>query len=240
MAMAVVCGLWAHADSQATTVSVAPGSLFGYLPLSAFGVTPIAGVTDDSLFNSVLPSFSYTGQTWNSVGFSSNGYLVVGGANVADNTALNQALPQAGAPNNVLAPFWTNLNPELGGEMRVGVLTDGVSNWAVFDWSNVENADNSGTNSFQAWIGLNGVEDITFAYDGVTAGSGGLLTIGAEDATGTVGGMWHYNGTGGVVGTDLRVTTSVSAIPEPSTYAFMLAGLVFIGGAVRRSRRASR
>lgn len=72
--------------------------------------------------------------------------------------------PNASAPNNVLAPFWTDLDPTLSGDLLVATLTDGVDSWLVLEWDGVALAGSgSPVNSFQTWIGINGVEDITFA-----------------------------------------------------------------------------
>ena len=42
------------------------------------------------------------------------------------------------------------------------------------------------TQTFEAWLGIDGFEDITFVYGPVTT-SGVTFGVGAEDATGTVG-----------------------------------------------------
>jgi hypothetical protein len=69
-------------------VSIAPGSspAGGYLPLRLFGIPPVGGVTDDSITNFNVPAFTYAGETYTRVGFSSNGYVVVGGGTAADNS----------------------------------------------------------------------------------------------------------------------------------------------------------
>ena len=84
-----------------------------------------------------MPNFLYAGEVYTRVGISSNGYLVVGGGTGPDNTFVNQNLPSPNRPNNVLAPFWTDLNPGVAGALRLGVLTDGVSSWLVADWAGV-------------------------------------------------------------------------------------------------------
>ena len=80
-------------------------------------------------------------------------------------------------------------------------------------------------NSFEAWIRIGGVEDITFAYGSVTSGDLGFLTVGAKDKTGTVGDNYYYNGSGTLPaqGTQLAVTTTgcpVQAVPEPPSSSF--------------------
>jgi hypothetical protein len=227
----------------APTIVVGPGrSPGGYLPLSDFGIGPVGGVGNDTITNFSMPDFVYAGTTWDRIGMSSNGYLVVGGSSSAgDNTAVNTSFPDASAPNNVLAPFWTDLDPTLAGALRVATLTDGVNNWVVFDWAGVALAGlATDTVSFEVWIGINGVEDITFAYDlnnGLEIPAN--LTIGAEDVTGTVGATYYFNGTGTVPTGDLRVTTRdlPVLVPEPST--LMIAGAAIAGMGLFRRRRSA-
>ena len=68
---------------------------------------------------------------------------------------MNQSLPDAAAPNNVLAPFWTDLNPATAGGMYIDVLSDGANDWLVLEWAGVrEYGTASNPHSFQIWIGL--------------------------------------------------------------------------------------
>ena len=100
VASALVATLLLSADGRAApTIDVAPGSLFGYLPLSLFGTTPEAGFGDDTLQNFATPSFVYAGETWSSIGVSSDGFLVVGGGAV--NSSVPTNLPDPTAPTNI-------------------------------------------------------------------------------------------------------------------------------------------
>ena len=214
----------------------------GYLPLSLFGIAPIAGVGDETITNFDVPSFSYAGESWTRIGIVSNGYLVVGGGTDADVQFINPPMPNNAGPNNILAPFWTDLNPSFGGEMRIGVLTDGINSWIVTDWQAVVNYNDRQPNSFEVWLGIGSVEDISFAYGLVSAGDLGFLTVGAEDKTGTVGDSYYFNGFGTlpVEGTMLQVISSglpVNPIPEPSTMLLIVSGLVGAAGLRRRFRK---
>ncbi|MEP6787372.1 MAG: CHRD domain-containing protein [Acidobacteriota bacterium] len=201
------------------TLVVAPGAspAGGYLPLSGFGVLPVAGVTDDSITDFNVQPFMYGGQTYTRIGFSSNGYAVIGGSTgPADNSLSNQNFPDPARPNNVLAPYWTDLNPAVAGALRIATLTNGTDTWIVLDWEAVREFSTPGNlHSFQIWIGVNGdgnpIEDITYAYGAnVGNGDGGFLTVGAENNVGSRGQSVYINGSGTlpVNGTQLRVTNT--------------------------------
>jgi subtilisin family serine protease len=193
-------------------VSIAPGAspAGGYLPLSLFGITPIPGVGDDTITNFNVPAFVFAGETWSRLGVSSNGYLVVGGGSGPDNSINNQNFPDPTRPNNVLAPFWTDLNPAAAGAIRIGTLTDGVNTWLVVDWNGVRDFSLPRLSSFQVWIQIGTVEDITYAYGPIDSdGDGGFLTVGAENKHGNRGANFYFNGEGILpgAGTQLRVST---------------------------------
>jgi uncharacterized repeat protein (TIGR01451 family) len=210
------------AGRETFTVGLGTSPGGGYLPLSGFGIAPIAGMGDETIVNFNVPAFTYNGQTWSRLGVVSNGYVVVGGGTGADVDFINQALPDPTRPNNVLAPFWTDLDVDAGGAVRIGTLSGGGNSWIVVDWDAVRNYSGTGVNSFQVWIGTGAVEDITFAYGPATAGDGGFLTVGAESADGAAGTSYYVDGTGTLptAGTQLRVSTSPGAPGETVTLWF--------------------
>ena len=202
-------------------VSIAPGDSpgGGYLPLSAFGITPISGMGDETIVNFNVPAFTFAGQTYTRIGIVSDGYAVVGGGTGADVDFVNQHFPDPTQPNNVLAPFWTDLNPTFGGTVRVGTLTDGSDTWIVIDWEGVREFSQPRTASFEIWIGVDGdanpAEDISYAYGTIQGnGDGGFLTVGVENAFGNRGQNVYADGVGTLPsnGTQLRVS-STPALP---------------------------
>lgn len=218
--------LYAASPPSVTVVDGTGTTPAGYLPLSLFGIAPLTGVGDETIVNFSVYPFVYAGQTWTSIGMVSNGYAVVGGGTGDDVQYINQNLPDPAQPNNVLAPFWTDLNPATGGDLRAGYLSDGVNTWLVLDWENVPNYGTAGTNSFQIWIRVDGVEDISFTYGTVTSGDGGYLTVGAENEYGNSGQNWYYDGAGTPVapGSEVRVTSEPGAPGETHVITYTVRG----------------
>ena len=190
---------------QVTGVTPGSSPAGGYLPLSLFGIAPIAGVGDDTITNFNVPTFFYGGEPYSQVGVVSNGYLVLGGGTSADIVFTPQHFPNAARPNNVLAPLWSDLNPPgspAGSGVRIGTLTDGSTTWLVVDWQKIKNFGNATTHSFQIWIrlaqGAAGTgpssEDVSWTYGtGADAGNAGTgdpdsgVNWGAENRDGTSG-----------------------------------------------------
>lgn len=223
------------AGRQPDAPHIAPGSLFGYIPLDAFGVTPIA-VRDEQAINFNVPAFTYAGQTFNRVGVVSDGYLVAGGAQGQDVDFVPQTLPDPARPNGVLAPFWTDLDGTGAAGVFAATLNDGVNSWLVVEWR-VNFFGTTSTQVFQTWIGLNGTEDVTFAYDPANlpdnppAGFG--LTVGAENSDGSAGAQTAPTNPGTAPTEDQRVTSTPGAPGGSLTYSLKVKGIFPGSGVVR-------
>jgi len=229
-------GTLAPAEPPIVNVAVDPSaSPFGYVPLAGFGGTIVIGATDESIHNFNIPSFTYAGETFSRIGIVSNGYVVVGGGTGADVDFVNSDLPDPAVPNNVLAPFWTDLNPASGGQVLINVLTDGVDVWTIVEWESVPNFGDGETNTVQIWIGTNTDtnpgEDIFFVYGSdVSDGDGGFLTVGAENKFGNSGGTIYFNGTGtppaptNTTGYAVDVFSTPGTIPGIHTITFTARG----------------
>ena len=223
------------AGAQLGVPSVAPGpSPAGYISLAAFGFTPTA-IGDEQFLNFTVPAFRYNGATYTSIGINSNGYAVAGGGSSADSNCCNLTqIPDPARPNDVLAPYWTDLNGSGAPGISAGVLTNGVGNWAVFQWD-VNVFDTNQPKTFQLWIGLNGTQDLSFAYD--PANLPGLpgaqpLLVGAENRSGTGGAQLPA----GTPPTQDLVITSTDPTPGGSvSYALTVRGTARGTGSVTTS-----
>jgi subtilisin family serine protease len=166
------------------------GSPAGYLPLASFGVDPLEGIGDETIVNFGTPEYLYGDEGYGAVAMVSNGYAVVGGGGSGDVNYIPQSLPNPTAPNNVLAPFWTDLNPAAGGNLYAAELTDGTNFWIVLEWEAVPDWTNGLTQSFQIWIQEDATESITYAFGDVNGPGDPIgLTVGAENRDGSSGVM---------------------------------------------------
>jgi hypothetical protein len=170
-----------------TSIAPGVGPAGGYLPLSLFGITPIPGMGDETIANFSVPAYSFGSETYTRVGVTSNGYAVIGGGGSEDVDFVPQTFPNPTRPNNVLAPFWTDLDPGAAGAVRIGILTDGVDDWLIIDWEGVPTFGTTQLQSFQMWIQLT-AEAITYSFGQVTGtGSSDGLNVGAENRDGSSG-----------------------------------------------------
>jgi subtilisin family serine protease len=184
------------------------GPAGGYFPLSTQGIAKIPSVGDDTISNYSVPTFYWGGEPYTQIGVGSNGYLVIGGGTTADISAVPEAFPDTHRPNNVIAPFWTDLDPSQipGGSsagVRIAVLTNGSLNWIVVDYNAVPNYSDPGTtHTGEVWLrvatGGAGTgpssEQVTISYGAANAASGDsgepnplAIISGAENSDGTSG-----------------------------------------------------
>ena len=135
--------------------SVDPGALFGYLPLSRLRRRRRSrSATRTSSTSTSRRSSTPAGPT-TSIGVDSNGYVVVGGGTSEDNKCCDLPDgPDPARPNNILAPFWTDLDGTGAEGIYVAALPrTGVNTWLVVEWQ-VNVFGTTSNRHFQMWIGL--------------------------------------------------------------------------------------
>jgi subtilisin family serine protease len=180
------------------------GPAGGYLSLNGFSGNLLIPGGDDAITNVNVPTFYYGGEAYNRIGVCTDGYIVIGGGDAGDVSFAPQSFPNASRPNNVLAPFWTDLNTTGGvvgnNAIVVNVLGDGDSDWIIVDFESVKNFSNAITHTGEIWIRASLVnhtgpagEQLTYSYATANASSGdpdesGLaINWGAENRDGSSG-----------------------------------------------------
>ena len=151
---------------------------------------PLAAFTDESFANEAVVPFSFGHEMYDTLMFDSNGYLVVGGGSAADHSySPTDLFPGPAAPNNVLAPYFTDLNPSEAGAICAGYYASGPDLYLGVEYNGVPVFGSSEPRSFEVWI-LSGTTDeyITFEYDETALGAGDVdatLEVGAENRDGS-------------------------------------------------------
>ena len=201
-------------------------SPFGYVSLASLGVPPApkpSNPDDGALAVSGL-DFQFAGQTYQEVIWSVNGTLEAGLASDSATPGRNAPIPDPTPPNNLIVPWWTDLDLTDGGNWYQATLSaGGPESWDVFEWENVPRfGDPTSTFTFQVWI-ERGTDKIWFVYGNAT---GDLTdgTVGAETADGTVGDQYYFDGDGtnpwDDPKPDLRVLTGAPTPGETHTITF--------------------
>ena len=133
------------------------------------------------------------------IGVTSDGYLVAGGGEAADVEFVPQTLPDPTRPNNVLAPFWTDLNGEHGAQRRrrrhprraCSPTAPTTGSWSSGTSPSSERPPTSAAS--RRGSGVNGTEDISYVWNETLAPAPAAngLTIGAENSGGLGGFTLH-------------------------------------------------
>jgi uncharacterized repeat protein (TIGR01451 family) len=190
------------------TPSPAP---FGFFPLASLGVAPFPCPSNcvDGGFILNVPSFVYNNESYSQVIWSVNGTLEAGTASGLAASFINRELPDPAPPNNVMAPFWTDLDRSRpGAAWYVATLNAGPNQFTVYEWNNVPLWGDDDTRvSFQIWVQTGASGNIWFVYGQLPAAPPANLTVGVENADGTIGSSYYFDGAGvpPAVGTDLVV-----------------------------------
>jgi subtilisin family serine protease len=186
-----------------TIISDTAGLPAGYISLASLGVppSPCSEICDDYELTYIAPAFTYNGVSYDRVTITTNGYLIVGDGTTR--AIFNQRLPNPVEPNNVVAPYWTDLDllgsapgDVGGGTWYAAYVTfrGDPRTWFVAEWDHAArygriSADSY--HSFQIWI-AGGSDQIHLAY-GPNSPIEDRVTVGAENADGTAGGNYYVD-----------------------------------------------
>ena len=125
-------------------------------------------------------NFEYYGETFSSINVCTNGW-----ASFSDYSAVewgNVGIPDPEPPNNMLAPFYDDLNLENGGDIY---FYTNSSDTAIITWQEVPDWRQEGIFTFQ--IILTAPDNIVYQYASMGPGRMDECSIGMENGTGTVG-----------------------------------------------------
>lgn len=172
------------------------GPQYQWQDISATGTAVV--LTDDGV-SPAIPlgiSFPFYGQARTSIHIGSNGLLGFNPTNLAQYA--NGTLPDATSwlPNDIICPFWDDLNPPAGG--AIYYQSQPALGRFIVQYQGIQHYPSSpNPYIFQAILWSNG--EILFQYQNVTAGGAGSATVGVENATGSVGLAARVENTGSLL-----------------------------------------
>ena len=202
-----------------------PDTLYGYFSLSDYAdPAPCPNLDcDEGTSNLTGLDFIYNGRRFSDLMWSANGFVQVGDADTYLSEP-NQNLPDSVAPNNILAPLWTDLEIDTcstGGEKMgwyFGSATDGDFVYDIVEWKEAAlKNDPTACYSFQIWI-KRGTDQIWYVYGPQTAPLT-VGTVGLENQYGSAGYSRFYNGSG-IAPTEGTTLKAINSVDEASfTYS---------------------
>jgi len=167
------------------------------------------------------PLFNYYGVDYSGMEFTADGYT---GFDMAATSNINQELPDATDPNNLMGMFWDDFTVvyDLVTNKGVTLVGDGAS-LATIEYDDVVlNADPTKTMDMEVGYFLQpddtpGAYEIIFAYDNITPGlfAAASGTIGVENVDGTVGTLYSYNDTALTIEDGSAICFDWALLPAP-------------------------
>jgi hypothetical protein len=171
------------------------GPVFNWVDISSVGTTVTLGDDDSTAAIQLGFDFPYYDSTYHSVNIGSNGILTFSGGSTS---LSNVAIPTSGAPNNMIAMWWDDLDPAEAG--NIYYYQDAANSRFIVSFVGIRNyqyPSGTGSLTFQVILSSNGL--ITLQYQTMDPGddSDGLAgsTVGIENLDGTDGLQVVYNAT---------------------------------------------
>lgn len=184
-----------------------PECPFQYIDIVGTGAAQSHGDDTSTTINLGGPAFDFYGTSQTLVGFGSNGYLAFG--SVATDFTNDCPAPNALDPDNIVAGYWDDLSPNLGGPAiddyfqyfancpRPGRFP-AVPGCNVFQWNTCFFGSACASVEQNLEIILYDSYDIVFQYQQTTQ-TGASATIGIENSDASIGLTYSCN-VGGSVG----------------------------------------
>ncbi len=160
------------------------GPIYDWVEISTVG--SLAGTGDDISLGAFDLGFPMTfyGQMFDTVRISTNGFLSF---TSTSSPYVNPVLPSYSVPDNVVAPFWDDLNPSAGGEIYYWADPD--ADRFVVQFQDVVRYGTATTETFAVILKANG--SVTFQYREVS--DTGHCTVGIENSDASDGLTVLYN-----------------------------------------------
>ena len=252
---AVVDGYWTYAGEYDLTVSfqacpaVSPptrggGDAFGYTWINSFDAdgpdfnwfdisavgTPVVLFDDDYTVTPVPIGFAFPfyGIDRSQVYIGSNGMINFDGINMW--SLSNTNLPDATYwnPNDLICPFWDDLNPGAGGTIHY--YTDAYAERFIVQFTGVPHYWSGGPYTFQVILDQGG--DILIQYLDMDEATIASATVGLENDTSTSGLTMNVDGVGGTIadGSCVRFIHPHPVQGGPDAYGYTWANSHAAGG----------
>ena len=173
------------------------GPVYDWYDIS--GVGEVVGDGDNYGPFALGLDFPYYGTLFNSINVGIKGWLSFTSTGGLYN---NQPIPSATEPNDMLAPFWDDLNPNFGG--TIYYFADATNDRFIVQWDAVSHFPDGPMETFQAILNADG--SIVYQYHTVNLDTG--CTVGIENAAGTDGLEVIFN-TGGYLHDGLAIRFAV-------------------------------
>jgi subtilisin family serine protease len=155
----------------------AGGPAFNWIEINAVGTAVSLGDDANGGPYAIGFPFEFYGVDYSEFNICSNGWISFTDSGTEMS---NGPLPSSGAPLNMLALFWDDLNPGSGGSIYYH--NDGTR--LIVEFENVPHYDNGGLFTMQAHLYPNGAVEYHYLSMGTVSNSG---TIGIQNADGTDG-----------------------------------------------------
>ena len=142
-------------------------------------------LTDDAI-TGALPigfNFNFFGSTYSSFIISSNGFISFNTGS-GNGCCSGQLLPNTSDPNNLVAGFWEDLNPSIGGTIGYGLFGTAPARRLVVSFTGVDHFGGGNQVTFQ--IKLHESSNVVEVLHINCPSDGGLNTTGIEDISGTL------------------------------------------------------
>jgi hypothetical protein len=153
---------------------------------------------DDDSQSVALPfTFVFYDEAKTSIRVGSNGYLTFG----ADGDAFgNTSIPNFALPNDLVCPFWDDMNPTGGGTIHTTTLGSAPDRTFIVLYSSVPHFNVVGAFTFEALL-FERTNEIQFRYGsliGSPYSDGASASVGLENSDGTLGVQHSFNTAGSV------------------------------------------